>query len=179
VVGRFAYGQNKDLVISDSQLFFREVIKKGYLKDTKLKVKKIKKLASDLSFWGRAVFFNKLTKQTMYFGDFYVYVIKGRAIVVSTAPIDFKIYHNVWGLRFIEDKPVFEREVDGVFCIDAQKQRYEYFMPFVKIGEGGTRYSDNEYSYEFKGKKYKQDYETGDWQEEMEFDNPLVPKNKC
>lgn len=189
-----SYKEEKD---SDTLALFKDLIRKNYLGvGSRINIKKIKKLLSNTTFWGRIVIINTQTKKMYFFGDFYAYYINRSYVVLTscTETFEFKEAVSVLGLTFEADEEtkleVMEGKMDGIFSYDFEngfliidtemKETTSYYnnLPkgFKKVNEKKekkqlaiTRYKaeDDEYGLTKAEMEYYKHYDNQEYQKEL------------
>lgn len=123
--GRYKNEGAKNL--TDSLLFFKEIVKRNYIrKNNACYTKKIKELASDNNVSGKFILINKKSKRIYYFGDFHVYLLDRKALVISSEELDFKEWVFSFGMIFsVKDYnlEIAEKEIDGIYVMDLKKRK--------------------------------------------------------
>jgi hypothetical protein len=165
------YAEGTEL-LSDSNILFREFITAGIFEKESLDINRINKIVKTKSFWGRLLFINTETKQSFYFGDFYLSVLDKKILVVSTKELQ-KDNLSIYGLQFqTQNTDIIEGKMEGIFRIDAKKQEFKkYKLEFNKkeYKEPAENYggyaSDSPYNdlgyYARSSKKWKKKHKQG------------------
>lgn len=124
--------------LSDSNLLFRELAKVGVFEKEKLDINKINKIVSQRYFWGRLIFVNTESKQTYYFGDFYLSVLDYNILIVSTQTLK-KDDLILYGMMFqVQSRDIIEAKMEGIFKIDAKQEKLKKY----KLNFNEKKYSD-------------------------------------
>ena len=157
------YAEGTEL-LSDSNLLFRDFINAGVFEKEYLDINRVNKIVKTKSFWGRLLFINTESKQSFYFGDFYLSVLDKKILVVSTTQLK-KDKLEIYGLEFqTQASDIIEGKMEGIFRIDAKKQEFKkYKLEFNKKDYSGGSF--NEYD-EYNGinraeKKWKKKHKQG------------------
>jgi len=130
----FSEKKDKDS-LTDSYLFFHEMMKRGYVKEDKIKWDKIDRLADEKSFSGRFVLINSKTKKAYYAGDWNAYLIgdgEDRVLLIASKKISLYKQVNFFGIDFTHqdnELNIITKDLKGVFCINYEEGTYTEILP--------------------------------------------------
>jgi len=147
-----AYGLGVETTaeLSDSYLLFRELYNKGCLRGNgTLNLKKIKKILGRNLFWGRFILTNKKHNLIYYFGDFDLFLINKKTLVISSQSLEIDQYINFMGLLFKDEDAdqdlkkleVLEGNLEGIACFNMETQNIEILdeTPLKELVEQNTK----------------------------------------
>ena len=142
---------------ADSLILFRKLISENCFSGKhNINIQKITKIISTLSFWGRLIIINTDSKSAYYFGDYNLYLIDKKIMVISSTELN-QSEVKFYGRGFENDsmsENIIHEKIDGIFKINPLKKHFkEYdvdFSPSYKsryYGAGGMKFSQPVYNY--------------------------------
>ena len=171
--------------ISDSEAFFRLLVRRGLLKDDgRVAWRQIDNVAQSSALWGRFVILNLDKRRAYYFGDFEAQLIGG-LVSIGSASFGHVTQADTFGLSFTKDVSVGETSFEGITRVNVADMKlvwltenFNQSLPY-KHGESSNYYDSKTGGHNWGGIHEKplkgcgdDDYEM--WLLEQDDDIPTV-----
>jgi hypothetical protein len=122
IIGKFGEKDKK----SDSLEFFETMIGLGLIRDNGwINCKRIKNYTNSISFSGRFMLINAVSKKMYFFGDWNTYLINRSYMVIASSSCSFENLINVLGINYEIDNAVeletLNTDIDGIWSYDTKK----------------------------------------------------------
>lgn len=142
------YNSNKKC---DSFNLFKKLIRMNcFGKNGTIKTKKINDIVSDSSFWGRFIIANPKRNKIYYFGDFHLYVLDRKMMIIASKEINFKKNTlNFLGIEFDNKQQIdiLEKKIDGIFSFDLRNNKMKTIAEEFNKYTISSKWKDDYYCY--------------------------------
>lgn len=150
------WNQQQEQDYSDSyQLFQALYLKLSLDKNSKDQIvsKVIEEHLKTVNFWGRAALYNNKTDKMFLFGDFHVYALSSKYLIISSCLLDFdtKAEKDIHGIKFEFNSITHngELKIDGIWVIkNFSKDNFEFSQLLDKLPT---------YTYQSKANNFQDD----------------------